>query len=218
MSADNQGRGIVAVRTAVSIDEKGITKPRRPAASGSTAPARAARDLGPAGRVVRLRRADKGKTVGIAIMDHPKNYGHRPAGTSADYGLYTATPSASKISPRNASKTARTPGRRARRWSATTACCCTGRHQDRQHSPTSGGSTAIAEVHRDGEVSTARIGRLPRDGGSQPDRGFAPSPVLFVSPAAFNFTHSAAVRERFQHESTAPRLPVRRWRNSSASS
>lgn len=98
---DTKEGGLVALRTAVTIDEKGIQKPqklsgRRFNSEGKTGddcwgqPANWCDYVGP---VLGAAGGDKAvKTVGIAIMDHPKNDGHPTRWHIRDYGLYTANP------------------------------------------------------------------------------------------------------------------------------
>ncbi len=95
MFADTKEGGIVALRLAVTMDEVGATVDGRKvhgqmcnAAGGVGAkgcwgkPAAWCDYVGPV----------NGKTVGVAVLDHPKNFRHPVTWHIRDYGLYTANP------------------------------------------------------------------------------------------------------------------------------
>jgi len=90
---DTKEGGIVSVRTAATISEKGVNKPERLSGKRFNSAGKSGDDtwgqpadwcdyVGPVA----------GKTVGIAILDHPKNYGHPTHWHIRNYGLYTANP------------------------------------------------------------------------------------------------------------------------------
>jgi hypothetical protein len=105
MFGDTKEGGIVALRTAVSIDEKGITKPEKASGKRFNSNGKSGDDTwGQPAEWCDYVGPVKGKTVGIAIMDHPKNYGHPTHWHIRDYGLYTANPFGLKDFTKDASK------------------------------------------------------------------------------------------------------------------
>lgn len=98
--ADTKEGGVVALRVAVTIDEKGVEKPKplrgqmcnsagqKGAKECWGQPAEWCDYVGP----VLAEDPEKVNTVGIAVFDHPKNYGHPVRWHIRDYGLYTANP------------------------------------------------------------------------------------------------------------------------------
>lgn len=95
---DTKEGGIVSVRTAITIDEKGGGKRYNSAGkSGEDTWGQPAEWCDYVGKV-------NDKVVGIAIMDHPKNYGHPTRWHIRDYGLYTANPFGLKDFTKDAAK------------------------------------------------------------------------------------------------------------------
>jgi hypothetical protein len=113
MFGDTKEGGIVAIRTAVTMDEIGITKPVKLSGkrfnsegkSGEECWGAAANWCDYVGPVITTGSDPvTSKIVGIAVMDHPKNYGHPSHWHIRDYGLYTANPFGLKEFTKDASK------------------------------------------------------------------------------------------------------------------
>jgi hypothetical protein len=94
MFGDTKEGGIVALRTAVTIDEVGIQKPERLHGERFNSEGKTGQACWgePANWCDYVGPLLGDKTVGIAIMDFPKNYGHPVHWHIRDYGLYTANP------------------------------------------------------------------------------------------------------------------------------
>jgi len=95
MFADTKEGGMVAIRLAVTMDEIGAV------VGGAKVHGQMFNSAGSAGaKECWGKPADwcdyvgpvNGKTVGVAVMDNPKNFRHPTTWHIRDYGLYTANP------------------------------------------------------------------------------------------------------------------------------
>jgi hypothetical protein len=90
---DTKEGGIIALRLAVTMDEKGIDDGKiHGRMTNSNGQVGAKECWGKAANWCDYVGPVDGNTVGVAIMDHPKNYGHPSHWHIRDYGLYTANP------------------------------------------------------------------------------------------------------------------------------
>lgn len=102
---DTKEGGMVSIRTAVSMDEKGIEKPEKASGKRFNSAGKSGEDCwGQPAEWCDYVGPVSGKTVGIAIMDHPKNYAHPTRWHIRDYGLYTANPFGLKDFSKDATK------------------------------------------------------------------------------------------------------------------
>jgi len=97
---DTKEGGILSVRTAVTMDERGVTKPKKMHGQMTNIHGQKGEKecwgkasgwcdyVGP----VLSRDAETASTVGIAVFDHPKNFRHPTRWHIRGYGLYTANP------------------------------------------------------------------------------------------------------------------------------
>jgi len=86
---DTKEGGIMALRIATSMDEKDPGKGKMTNANGGVG---AKQCWGKAAAWCDYVGPVNNKEVGIAVFDHPKNYGHPSHWHIRDYGLYTANP------------------------------------------------------------------------------------------------------------------------------
>jgi len=94
MFGDTKEGGIVALRVAVTMDEKGITKPEALHGRMTNSSGGVGKDecWGKSAAWCDYVGPVNGKTVGIAVFDHPRNFRHPTHWHIRDYGLYTANP------------------------------------------------------------------------------------------------------------------------------
>jgi len=91
---DTKEGGILSLRLAVTMDERGIKQPQElhGQMTNSKGGVAAKECWGKAAEWCDYVGPLEGKTVGVAVFDHPKNFRHPTHWHIRDYGLYTANP------------------------------------------------------------------------------------------------------------------------------